>query len=86
MSEYYSPSNGQEYLIFLEMNCEDCKKYNPEMHYDRDINDCDILHRILDQQLLSEEDFPEIYQFENNELNTSTCPATCLQKEDSNDT
>jgi hypothetical protein len=77
---YYSPSNFTEFLFFLENNCLGCKNYNAEMHWNRDINTCDILFKILDQQGLAEEDCKEIYYFSKDELDIEPCPAKCLKR------
>ena len=76
----YSPSNGTEFEMFLERNCYRCRKFDKEMMYNRDVNTCDILFKILDQRVLSEEDAPDIYEFEDGVFNDE-CPPECLKKE-----
>ena len=79
----YSPANGTEWILFREINCwDDCKFYNHKMEYDRDAKiTCPILFKLLDQMGLSEEKFPDVYQFADDELNVEMCPARCLKKE-----
>ena len=74
-----------EYELFLETNCEDCKKYDERMRGDRNINTCDILFKILDQMGLKESEQPDIYIFRDDELcfgkNSNEYPPNCLKKE-----
>ena len=81
----YNPSNGMEYHLFLEINCEDCKKYDDIMRADRDINTCDILFKILDQMGFREGERPDVYIFKDDELyfgkNGNEYPPNRLKKE-----
>ena len=81
----YSPSNRTEFDLFLENNCYKCKKYNSEMRYDREVNTCDILFKLLDQLICDEVAFPEVFEFNNNELDVSQCPAICLKRYEINE-
>lgn len=78
----YSPANGTEWELFLDNNCFGCKYYSEEMLRNREINTCDILFKLLDQQVLSEKEFPEIYQFDEDIFDFSKdYPPICLKKE-----
>jgi hypothetical protein len=79
----YSPANGTEFEIFLRDNCYECKKWDVDMMSDREINKCNILFKLLDQQGLSEKDAPDVYQFADDELDESKgYPPTCLKREE----
>jgi len=79
---YYSPSNGTEWELFLQNNCFGCKYYSEEMLSDREVNTCDILFKLLEQQGLSEEEFPEVYQFTKDTFDfRKGYPPICLKKE-----
>ena len=76
----YSPSNGTEWELFLENNCYHCQRYDARMREDRGVNTCDILFKLLEQMALKEEDFPDIYQFKDDELADNGSTPECLKK------
>jgi len=78
---YYSPANGVEWGLFLEKNCYGCKHFSKEMLSNREVNTCDILFKLLDQQVLSEEDCPEIYWFKEDTFDfNNEYPPKCLKR------
>lgn len=73
---WYRPSNGTEFDIFLS-RCQGCR------HMDYDDNDYEtcqfnILDRIVRSAWTEEYDRPEFYHHPD-EVDVSTCPATCLK-------
>jgi len=78
----YSPSNGTEWEMFLEKNCYRCRHFSKEMLSNREVNTCDILFKLLEQQSLNEEDYPEVYWFEEDIFDfNNEYPPKCLKKE-----
>lgn len=74
----YCPSNGTEGMMFFE-RCEDCRHCDDEGFHDRNVKACawGVLDRLLNAMC---EDDDHVFNWHDPaNLDTSTCPATCLR-------
>lgn len=65
---FFTFSNDTEYKLWLEEKCYGCNKFDEDILIDADINTCNTLYKILDQQCLRKKDYPKVYRFTRKEF------------------
>lgn len=81
MSLHYTPSNGTEFEIFLQQ-CFTCKHFDDAVLNNDAEPTCPMLRKLFYQMVLNEQEEPDIYWFNDDELQMGKYPPPrCLKWE-----